>query len=261
MWLKKISIADILTLCNGICGVSAIMALFIYKKDITLATSLIIIAIIFDGADGAVARYLGTKHPYGRVLDSISDSISFCLAPALLLIIVYFSPSNTFTLNFLTIISAIAVLSMGIWRLIKFTKIGYKYVTFAGLPTPAMALLTVTLTHLYFHQPLIVFPIIIAASLLMISKIKYPKIRGRLAVVFGIFVLLFMFVIFTQNLYVLSSDLDFRSYLYKVGLLTSVALLLFYILGGPLIVSFPKKKKTMQGLVSRGLGRLRRRKS
>lgn len=50
-----------------------------------LAVSLILIAAILDAMDGRVARFLRADSPFGAELDSLSDFISFGVAPAVVL--------------------------------------------------------------------------------------------------------------------------------------------------------------------------------
>ena len=92
--LKLISIADILTISNGICGILAIISFIIFYPNITIGTGLIFLGLVFDGMDGAAARKFGTKHDFGRHLDSISDAFTFCLAPSVLIFVVFFIPTE-----------------------------------------------------------------------------------------------------------------------------------------------------------------------
>src|SRR5688572_13424174 len=72
--VKMLTIADYFTLWNALTGFSAIVATA--AGHYGLAFSLIVIAVLLDGVDGG--GRLGDK------LDTLSDLISFCVAPAFL---------------------------------------------------------------------------------------------------------------------------------------------------------------------------------
>lgn len=87
MWNGDLSfIPCAITLCNALCGLSAIIYL-IRNPDGSpavpaLATWLIFAAMVFDLFDGFVARKLGAESLQGMELDSLADMLSFGVAPA-----------------------------------------------------------------------------------------------------------------------------------------------------------------------------------
>ena len=87
--IKLIGIADILTMSNAACGLFAIVAFIWFYPNITYGTGLIFLGLVFDGMDGAAARKFGTKHDFGRHLDSIADACTFVLAPSVLVFVVF----------------------------------------------------------------------------------------------------------------------------------------------------------------------------
>jgi len=72
-----------LTLCGMFCGFYAILAS--YKSDFIVAAWAILIANIFDGLDGWVARLTSSTTKFGVELDSLSDLVAFGAAPAVLI--------------------------------------------------------------------------------------------------------------------------------------------------------------------------------
>jgi CDP-diacylglycerol--serine O-phosphatidyltransferase len=72
-----------LTLCGMFCGFYAILASV--KGDFISAAWYILIAIIFDGLDGWVARVTHSTTRFGIELDSLSDLVAFGIAPAVLI--------------------------------------------------------------------------------------------------------------------------------------------------------------------------------
>jgi len=72
-----------LTLCGMFCGFFAILASF--KGNFIHAAWAILIANIFDGLDGWVARLTNSTTKFGVELDSLSDLVAFGVAPAILI--------------------------------------------------------------------------------------------------------------------------------------------------------------------------------
>jgi CDP-diacylglycerol--serine O-phosphatidyltransferase len=72
-----------LTLCGMFCGFYAILAS--YKGNFVIAAWAILIANIFDGLDGWVARLTNSTTKFGIELDSLSDLVAFGVAPAVLI--------------------------------------------------------------------------------------------------------------------------------------------------------------------------------
>lgn len=184
--IKLISIADIFTLTNGVIGMFAI--LYLIDKNYTATEILLFIAIIMDGLDGITARYFKSKHSFGIYLDSIADSISFCFAPTALIYSIYYDTSRGTSFedskNALTVICCSCLFILGMIRLARFTYSRQnKLKTFVGLPTPALTFFIVCMIILIPNKLYYFLPITIMVSILMIMEIKYPKIRGKLAIV------------------------------------------------------------------------------
>ncbi len=178
--LRAVSPADLVTLGAGGAGAAAIYLLAV-PRDIPAGSALILLAMLLDGLDGAVARRFGSKHHYGQVLDSISDSVSFCFAPAVLLQATYLASAPFLLLA----LASILVASLGVLRLIRFTLWGHKLPTFSGLPTPATALLLTTLVALFADRWWITVGFALVAAILMVSPVPYPKLRGRKGAAFA----------------------------------------------------------------------------
>lgn len=87
--IRGFHLADWITLANACCGTGAIFVVMHSlqaARDISLlwAAALIVAALVFDVLDGRVARQRHEQSPLGRELDSLSDVISFGVAPATL---------------------------------------------------------------------------------------------------------------------------------------------------------------------------------
>ena len=87
--LRNYHPADLITLANGAAGTAAIFAIMSYLTSpeiwrVYLAMMLLAIALIFDIADGNIARRRDEHSPFGQELDSLADIVSFGVAPAAL---------------------------------------------------------------------------------------------------------------------------------------------------------------------------------
>ena len=69
-----------LALCSGLSGVR-----FAIQAQWELAVAMVLVAGVLDGVDGRIARLLHGESRFGAELDSLSDAISFGVAPALIL--------------------------------------------------------------------------------------------------------------------------------------------------------------------------------
>jgi CDP-diacylglycerol--serine O-phosphatidyltransferase len=87
--LRGFHLADFFTLGNAACGVGAVMLAMLYMasgdaRHFFIAAALAPTAFVFDVLDGRIARARHQHSPLGRELDSLSDVISFGVAPAAL---------------------------------------------------------------------------------------------------------------------------------------------------------------------------------
>jgi len=152
---------DYLTLLNGISG---FLGIILALQGSQIAPLYIIPAIIFDFLDGRFARS-GRPDSFGKELDSLSDLISFIIAPS---IIVYaFAPS------LLILIALILFVCNGLIRLARF-NIQKEKKFFFGLPSPLAALIVLAIFLLSNYILTII--VLLATSFLMTSSIKIKKI-------------------------------------------------------------------------------------
>ena len=87
--LREFHLADFFTLGNAACGVGAVFFAMLYMADAQAfhfyaAAALAPAAFLFDVLDGRIARARHQHSALGRELDSLSDVISFGVAPAAL---------------------------------------------------------------------------------------------------------------------------------------------------------------------------------
>lgn len=144
------------------------------------AAWLIIIAGIFDALDGVMARLTKSSSELGVELDSLSDIVSFGVAPSYLIYVTYLHQFNTAGI----VISSFIMIAGG-FRLARFNiqLIGFEKSYFKGLPIPVSAITVAGFVLAYFNKTYgfespyatYIIPLIIILSLLMVSKIKYDS--------------------------------------------------------------------------------------
>lgn len=139
------SIPNTITCCNLLCGVLACIAGCNPTDIINVAGGitgtqavwiLIAAAAVFDFCDGAAARLLNAPSPLGKELDSLSDLVSFGVAPGILMFNLLGIYSDSAWLPFLSLL----IPAMGALRLAKFNIDDSQATTFSGLAIPANAI-------------------------------------------------------------------------------------------------------------------------
>jgi CDP-diacylglycerol--serine O-phosphatidyltransferase len=148
--IKK-GLPSVLTSLGLISGCISIVASISYG-ELLLAGYFILIAAVFDFADGFVARTLNSISSFGKQLDSLADVVSFGVAPAmilyrlLLLSYVRSSPEADFDVMnpglavYFVLFSTFLVAVFSALRLAKFNLDPEQLTSFKGLPTPANAI-------------------------------------------------------------------------------------------------------------------------
>lgn len=172
---KFIAVSDGISLLNMTCGfLSAICSI---NSNFELAALLMIFAIMFDSVDGWVARKTSRHDPlgFGKNIDSLSDAISFGLAPA---IFVYSTINTTSTIiQPIVILISLFIVICGVLRLTRYNVIADLIETkdFIGFPIPGIAFILATyyLSGLYNDYVALILSVIV--SLIMISTVIYPK--------------------------------------------------------------------------------------
>ncbi|OPA73142.1 CDP-diacylglycerol--serine O-phosphatidyltransferase [Paenibacillus selenitireducens] len=166
------SIPNLFTIGNLVLGIISIILVFNGHFD--YAAIMVIIAMLMDGLDGRVARALNVQSEFGKELDSLSDVISFGVAPAFIMYVTAFThlaPALAWT------VTAIFPIC-GALRLARFNVISGTPGYFIGLPIPAAGGVLCTLA--LFHEDLATPYLVISSlllSYLMVSRVKYPNFK------------------------------------------------------------------------------------
>ena len=168
---------NILTLAGVCLGISSIK--FSIDGNFTLAVILILFAAILDALDGRIARLIKGTSEFGKELDSLTDFVSFGIAPAFIL---YFWELNNYgKLGWaITLIySVCCVLRLARFNLTKIEQTeGWKNNFFEGIPSPAGGLLILmpliyelTDLNIRFDVKNLTPYLTIAVAILLVSKI------------------------------------------------------------------------------------------
>lgn len=189
----RLSIADTLTLGNATCGFMAVYFTTtgvliphltgsedggMARHSAATAVVLMLMASVFDLFDGLVARKLRSS-AMGAELDNLSDLISFGLAPAYF-VVVWGMVANDAHQR-VSVVAAIVVLLAVVLRLARFSCVTVRDGVFQGMPGPfgALTVVSIVLLELPFVPTALA---IVGVAWLMVSRVEYPKPRGRLAV-------------------------------------------------------------------------------
>lgn len=185
------SFADVVSIANASSGFLSII--MVTTGNFVLAAKFMLLAVIFDAADGWVARKFNKEcdYEFGKQMDSLSDIVSFGVAPGLFLYIL----GSSFAIPYVNIIIALLIVICGILRLSRFNVIselcGDKFV---GLPIPTTALILGTFFLSGFFSVGLSFILMSIVSLLMISTFEYPKFKDVKVLTIGGILLLLTFL-------------------------------------------------------------------
>ncbi|GGD39031.1 CDP-diacylglycerol--serine O-phosphatidyltransferase [Croceicoccus pelagius] len=162
-------------LCIGLTGIRFGMA-----GDWDRAVLAVLVAGTLDGIDGRIARLLKAQSRFGAELDSLADSLSFGVAPALILF--------AWSLQDLPRLGWFAALALALCCMLRLARFNaqidveeqpHKSAGFlTGIPAPVGAGVAFLPLYLWkateldiFRDPLLVFPWVIVTAFLMISNL------------------------------------------------------------------------------------------
>ncbi len=135
-----------------------IAVIFAVKGDLTLAAFFVLLGIFFDFFDGFFARILNVSGELGKQLDSLADMVTSGVAPAIIMYkllestqgntssftVVSWISTDDKTIYLLPFFGLLLALAAA-YRLANFNMDTRQTSSFIGLPTPAMALVIVSL--------------------------------------------------------------------------------------------------------------------
>jgi CDP-diacylglycerol---serine O-phosphatidyltransferase len=214
----RMILPNMLTLIGVCIGLTSIR--FALDGRYEFAVIAIIFAALIDGLDGRIARLIKGTSKVGKELDSLTDMISFGVAPAF---IMYFWKLNTLE-RFGWLLCLVYVICVAL-RLARFNinsnqETSWKDNFFEGVPSPAGGILVLTpliislsgFDYIQLNYNAIVPIFFIITSLLLISKFpsySFKKIviprRTTIFLLFGIVLFFGLLLIYTFNVIAISS--------------------------------------------------------
>ena len=214
----RMILPNMLTLIGVCIGLTSIR--FALDGKFELAIIAIIFAAVIDGLDGRIARLIKGTSKVGKELDSLTDMISFGVAPAF---IMYFWKLNTLE-RFGWLLCLVYVICVAL-RLARFNinsnqEPSWKDNFFEGVPSPAGGILVLTPLiislsgfELYQLNYEVIVPIFfVATSFLLISKFpsySFKKIviprKSTIFLLFGIVLFFGLLLIYTFNVIAISA--------------------------------------------------------
>ena len=214
----RVILPNMLTLIGVCIGLSSIR--FALDEKFEFAIIAIIFAALIDGLDGRIARLIKGTSKVGKELDSLTDVISFGVAPAF---IMYFWKLNELG-RFGWLLCLVYVICVAL-RLARFNvnssqEPSWKDNFFEGVPSPAGGILVLTplivsltgFDYFELNYNLIVPVFFVVISILLISKFpsySFKKIviprRTTIFLLFGIVLFFGLLLVYTFNVIAISS--------------------------------------------------------
>ena len=205
-------VPTLVTLGNMFCGFAALGCVAKATSvegnfwiDIQWAGWLILIAMVFDALDGKVARLAGMTSDFGVQLDSLSDMVSFGVAPGAIVKVVATRLEILPRVAWVTSIMFVLCAAMRLARFnVETEEDAESHQYFRGLPTPAAAGVIASLMVMYSSlledrvvgriatriepvaEPVMMLvvklmPLVaVLLAVLMISRLRYPHVMSRL---------------------------------------------------------------------------------
>ncbi len=177
---------NLLTTGALFCGFYSIIAAI--NDKFVIAAIAIFIAMILDGLDGRVARMVNAQSEFGAEYDSLSDMISFGLAPSLLmyewsLVFMYDTSPILGKIGWMAAFIYVACAAMRLARFnVQSDSLDKRF--FIGLPSPSAAAVVASTVWVlqdtgYQGEELqiIALVVIVSAGLLMVSNVRYHSFK------------------------------------------------------------------------------------
>ena len=214
----RMILPNMLTLIGVCIGLSSIR--FALDDKFELAIIAIIFAALIDGLDGRIARLIKGTSKVGKELDSLTDMISFGVAPAFIMYFWKLNPLGRFGWLLCLVYVIRVALRLARFNINSNQEPSWRDNFFEGVPSPAGGILVLTpliislsgFDLFQLNYELIVPTFFILTSLLLISKFptySFKKIviprRTTIFLLFGIVLFFGLLLIYTFNVIAISS--------------------------------------------------------
>jgi CDP-diacylglycerol--serine O-phosphatidyltransferase len=202
-------IPNLFTLLNLVCGCIAIILILQPGESITTingenlvinfpeklayASFLIFAAGVVDFLDGFLARLMKASSEMGKQLDSLSDCVTFGVAPSMimyqLLRMSYLKEETAFDTSIWLLLPAILIACGAAWRLAKFNIDTRQTISFRGVPTPITGFMVAALPLIVWYNSWDLAPVVlnrwllysitVLISYLMVSDIPIMSLKFK----------------------------------------------------------------------------------
>lgn len=199
----KRNIPNAITCGNLICGCLAIIN--ILQGELIIASYLVGLAAVLDFFDGFAARLLKVSSPIGKDLDSLADVVTFGVVPGFMMLqLINLSQLNFNSEEFINYLNsesiannsssgylkylALTIPVFSAVRLAKFNNDQRQSDSFIGLPTPANAILIVTIPHIlnnpslnfgFLQNPAFLIVLTLVLSYLLIAELPLFALKFK----------------------------------------------------------------------------------
>lgn len=179
MKIRLLTLPNILTLCNLLCGAAAAVSALRFG-NLQWPLLFIVMAAVFDFLDGFAARLFKSYSPLGKELDSLADCVSFGFAPSTILLNIYEASGGVEPWGYLVFVLA----AFSALRLAKFNIDENQSTQFIGMPTPAAALMVASTgylvgTGMYAVNPWFAVLLAFVLSYLLVCKVPMFALKFK----------------------------------------------------------------------------------
>ena len=174
--------ADAVTAANSTLGFAAVA---VAPVEPLLAARLVLLAAIADGLDGVIAKYNGGTR-VGEYLDSLADVVSFCVAPAALVVGLVGPDWGSVDARLLAVVGIPALfVTAGVVRLALYTAYDVEDEYTEGVQT-TLAATILAAAVLAGAGPTLALGATAVFAFLMVSTVAYPDLLARDALAMGV---------------------------------------------------------------------------
>lgn len=163
----------------------------IFPERLWWGALLIFGAAVIDFLDGFLARLLKASSEMGKQLDSLSDVVSFGVAPGMILYQLlrmgFAQGKNGLDISLWALLPAFIFTGAVAWRLAKFNLSTTQSTSFQGVPSPAAGLVVASFPLIIFYRyfgiealfinPWVLYAVILVLSYLMLSPRRFLAIK------------------------------------------------------------------------------------
>lgn len=164
-----------------------------FPEKLAWGSFFIFLAAVVDFLDGFVARLFKATSKMGEQLDSLSDLVSFGVAPGMILYqllrLSYAQEEGGLDTSFISLLPAFIFTAAAAWRLAKFNISTDQSNSFRGVPTPAAGLLIASFPLIIWYEYFgmqqlfinkwLLYGVIVLISYLMVSNLPLMALKFK----------------------------------------------------------------------------------